>query len=162
MLQKSVSSILRLPPLLLGSTLKSFYYINSIFFSVPIFFDKNIWHFEKLYLHMFLLGLRRKWTALTLCKSIKSAIQWFQIHHRIIFATISNLAVYLSGARVSSFLTFVPWLLQLNENYAFSSLPICDFLCNCPTALVWNSSAIKNEEISPRQCVNKFKARIDM
>ena len=59
---------------------------------------------------MFLLGFRRKLTALTLCKSIESAIQWFQIHHRITFATIQNPAVYLSGARVSIFSTLVPWL----------------------------------------------------
>ena len=52
---------------------------------------------------MFLLGLRRKLTALALCKPIESAIQWFQIHHRITFATIQNPAVYLSGARVSIF-----------------------------------------------------------
>ena len=59
---------------------------------------------------MFLLGLRRKLTALALCKSIESAIQWFQIHHRITFATIQNPAVYLSGARVSIFSTLVPRL----------------------------------------------------
>ena len=59
---------------------------------------------------MFLLGFRRKLTALTLCKSIESAIQWFQIHHRITFATIQNPAVYLSGARVSIFSTLVPRL----------------------------------------------------
>ena len=52
---------------------------------------------------MFLLGFRRKLTALALCKSIESAIQWFQIHHKITFATIQNPAVYLSGARVSIF-----------------------------------------------------------
>ena len=59
---------------------------------------------------MFLLGFRRKLTALTLCKSIESAIQRFQIHHRITFATIQNPAVYLSGARVSIFSTLVPRL----------------------------------------------------
>ena len=57
---------------------------------------------------MILLGFRRKLTALALCKSIESAIQWFQIHHRITFATIRNPAVYLSGARVSIFSTLVP------------------------------------------------------
>ena len=51
---------------------------------------------------MFLLGFRRKLTALM------SAIQWFQIHHRITFATIQNSAVYLSGARVSIFPALVP------------------------------------------------------
>ena len=60
---------------------------------------------------MFLLGFRRKMTALALCKSIESAIQWFKIHHRITFATIQNPAVYLSGARVSIFSTLVPRLL---------------------------------------------------
>ena len=62
---------------------------------------------------MFLLGLRRKLTALALCKSIESAIQWFQIHHRITFATIQNPAVYLSGARVSIFSTLVPRLMAV-------------------------------------------------
>ena len=62
---------------------------------------------------MFLLGFRRKLTALALCKSIESAIQWFQIHHRITFATIQNPAVYLSGARVSIFSTLVPRLLYV-------------------------------------------------
>ena len=59
---------------------------------------------------MYLLGFHRKSTALALCKSIESAIQWFQIHHRITFATIQNPAVYLSGARVSIFSTLVPRL----------------------------------------------------
>ena len=70
---------------------------------------------------MFLLGFRRKLIALTLCKSIESAIQWFQIHHRITFATIQNPAVYLSGARVSIFSTLVPRLLYFycSENTAF-------------------------------------------
>ena len=36
---------------------------------------------------------RRKLTALALRKSIESAIQWFQIHHRITFETIQNPAV---------------------------------------------------------------------
>ena len=62
---------------------------------------------------MFLLGFRRKMTALALCKSIESAIQWFQIHHRITFATIQNSAVYLSGARVSIFSTLVPRLVDI-------------------------------------------------
>ena len=62
---------------------------------------------------MFLLGFRRKLTALALCKSIGSAIQWFQIHHRITFATIQNPAVYLSGARVGIFSTSVPRQVRL-------------------------------------------------
>ena len=62
---------------------------------------------------MFLLGFRRKLTALALCKSIEPAIQWFQIHHGITFATIQNPAVYLSGARVSIFSTWVPRLIKV-------------------------------------------------
>ena len=57
---------------------------------------------------MFLLGFRRKLTALALCKSTKSAIQWFQKHQRLTFATIQNPTIYLSGARVSIFSTLVP------------------------------------------------------
>ena len=67
---------------------------------------------------MFLLGFRRKLTALALCKLIESAIQWFQKYHRIIFATIQNLAIYLSGARVSIFSTLVPRLLCLPEYWS--------------------------------------------
>ena len=73
---------------------------------------------------MFLLGFRRKLTALALCKSIESAIQWFQIHHRITFATIQNATVYLSGARVSIFSTLVPRLsLKIDFVSANSSGP---------------------------------------
>ena len=53
---------------------------------------------------MFLLSFCRKWTPLELCKSIESAIQWFQMHHIITLVTIHNSAVNLSGARVSIFL----------------------------------------------------------
>ena len=70
---------------------------------------------------MFLLGFRRKLTALALCKSIESAIQWFQIHHRITFATIRNTAVYLSGARVSIFSTLVPRLFSCVRNSGHKS-----------------------------------------
>ena len=73
---------------------------------------------------MFLLGFRRKLTALALCKSIESAIQWFQIHHRITFATIQNPAVCLSGARVSNFSTLVPRLPVVNENLRLSNLKV--------------------------------------
>ena len=66
---------------------------------------------------MFLLGFRRKLTALALCKSIESAIQWFQIHHRVTFATIQNTAVYLLGARVSIFSTLVPRLYGISHRY---------------------------------------------
>ena len=61
---------------------------------------------------MLLLGFRRKMTALTLWKSIESAIQWIQIHHRITFATTQNSAVYLLGARVSFFPALVPRLYE--------------------------------------------------
>ena len=65
---------------------------------------------------MFLLGFRRKLTVLALCKSIESAIQWFQIHHRITFETMQNPAVYLSGARVTIFSTLVPRLQLRNSS----------------------------------------------
>ena len=71
---------------------------------------------------MFLLGFRRKLNALALCKSIESAIQWFQIHHRITFATIQNPAVYLSGARVSIFSTLVPRLDSISKACTISRL----------------------------------------
>ena len=56
-------------------------------------------------------SFRRKSSAVSLCKSIESAIQWFLIHHGITFVTIHNPAVYLSGARVSLSPTLVPRLL---------------------------------------------------
>ena len=56
------------------------------------------------------MGFRRKWTALALYKSISPAILWFQIHHRITFATTQNPAVYLSGARVNILPTLVSQL----------------------------------------------------
>ena len=71
---------------------------------------------------MFLLGYRRKWTALALCKSIEFVIQWFQINHKITFAAIQNPAVYLSGARISIFPTLVPQLLPS------ISCPTCELL----------------------------------
>ena len=60
---------------------------------------------------MFLLGFRRKLTALALCKSIASATQWFKVHHRNALATIQNPVVYRSGARVGIFSTLVPRLI---------------------------------------------------
>ena len=59
---------------------------------------------------MYRASFRRKPFAVPLCKSIESAIQWFQIHHGITFVTIHNPAVYLSGARVSISPTLVPRL----------------------------------------------------
>ena len=64
---------------------------------------------------MFLLGFRSNLTALAICKSTESAIQWFQIHQRITFATIQNSAVYLSGARVSNVSTLVPRLITVDS-----------------------------------------------
>ena len=75
---------------------------------------------------MFLLGFRRKLTALTFCKSIESAIQWFQIHHRIIFATIQNSSVYLSGARVSIIPTWVPDYSVTQKLLTASLVVTCD------------------------------------
>ena len=68
---------------------------------------------------MFLLGFRRKWNALALCKSIESAMQLFQIHNRITFAPIQNLAVYLSGAIGLAF--FLPWFPDYKLNMHFGS-----------------------------------------
>ena len=77
---------------------------------------------------MFLLGFRRKLTALALCKSIESAIQWFQIHHRITFATIQNPAVYLSGARVSIFSTLVPRLILQVLRFEFLQFRVLEIV----------------------------------
>ena len=65
---------------------------------------------------MYRASFRRKSSAVSLCKSIESAIQWFQIHHGITFVTIHNPAVYLSGARVSISPTLVPRLNCLLKN----------------------------------------------
>ena len=62
---------------------------------------------------MYHASFRRKRSAVPLCKSIESAIQWFQIHHGITFVTIHNPAVYLSGARVSISPTLVPRLIGI-------------------------------------------------
>ena len=59
---------------------------------------------------MYRASFRKKSSGVSLCKSIESAIQWFQIHHGITFVTIHNPAVYLSGARVSISPTLVPRL----------------------------------------------------
>ena len=64
---------------------------------------------------MYRASFRRKPSAVPLCKSIESAIQWIQIHHGITFVTIHNPAVYLSGARVSISPTLVPRLSGLNN-----------------------------------------------
>ena len=77
---------------------------------------------------MFLLGFRRKLTALALCKSLESAIQWFKIHHAITFATMQNPAVYLSGARVSIFSTLVPRLVSKVANRDWVDQQACSLL----------------------------------
>ena len=73
---------------------------------------------------MYQASFRRKPSAVALCKSIESAIQWFQIHHGITFVTIHNSAVYLSGARVSISPTLVPRLIWVCLRLYF-------YLCNC-------------------------------
>ena len=67
-------------------------------------------YFLDLYFHMYRASFRRKSSAVSLCKSVESAKQWFQIHHGITFVTIHNPAVYFSGARVSISPTLVPRL----------------------------------------------------
>ena len=62
--------------------------------------------------HMYHTSFRRKSSAASLCKTVKSALQWFQIYHGITFATIHNPAVYLSGARVSIFPTLFSRLME--------------------------------------------------
>ena len=79
---------------------------------------------------MILLGFRRKLTALALCKSIESAIQWFQIHHKITFATIQNPAVYFSGARVSIFSALVPRLFTTITQYLLLNIDITQIIVN--------------------------------
>ena len=70
---------------------------------------------------MYRASFRRKSSALSLCKSIKSAIQWFLIHHEITFVTMHNPAVYLSGARVSKSPTVVPRLLSVAREDSLTS-----------------------------------------
>ena len=62
---------------------------------------------------MFLLGFSRKWAALALCKSIETAMEWFEICHTNTFATIQNSAVYLLVGRVSIFTTLARELKRL-------------------------------------------------
>ena len=47
---------------------------------------------------------------MTLCKSVRSALQFFYIQYRRYFAIILNSAVYISSARVSMFHTLIPLL----------------------------------------------------
>ena len=64
---------------------------------------------------MFRASFRRKSSAVSLCKSIESAIQWFQIHYGITLVPIQNPPVYLSGARVSTSPTLVLRLLAVSS-----------------------------------------------
>ena len=66
---------------------------------------------------MYQASFRRKPAAMSLCKSIASAVQWFQIHHGITFLTIHNPAVYISGARVGISTTLVPRLLLITAAF---------------------------------------------
>ena len=81
---------------------------------------------------MYRASFRRKSSAVSLCKAIESAIQWFQIHHGMTFVTIHNPAVYLSGARVSISPTLVPRLLssvfKFRILYELSLFSICLFV----------------------------------
>ena len=72
---------------------------------------------------------------MSLCNSIESAKQWFQIHHGITFVTIHNPAVYLSGARVSTSHTLVPRLLffVLMPAIAFSGGRCASIAESCPS-----------------------------
>ena len=73
---------------------------------------------------MYRASFRRKSTAVSLCKSIESAIQRFLIHHGITFVIIHNPAVYLSGARVNISPTVVPRLLVIEENKRYALLNV--------------------------------------
>ena len=68
---------------------------------------------------MFLWGFRRKWMALSLCKSTESAIQCFQITLELTLQPYT-IQLYLSGARVSIFPTLVPQLNTLLQSVTLS------------------------------------------
>ena len=121
---------------------------------------------------MYLASFRRKLYAVSLCKSIESAIKLFQIHHGITFVTIHNPAVYLWGARVSISPTLVPQLydqlpkqsavkpLGVERRYSLfrslytetKSMKASHLLCGAPAA-EWvrslNFSALNYSIISP-------------
>ena len=80
-----------------------FYQITSIFFVFDI-----LTRSYSIFSDLSRASFRRKSSAVLLCKSIESAIQWFLIQHGITFVTIHNPAVYLSGARVRISPTLVP------------------------------------------------------
>ena len=69
---------------------------------------------------------RRKSSAVSLRKSIESAIQWLLIHHGITFVTIHNPAVYLSDARVIISPTLVPRLLSLSRYMTATRVKLCE------------------------------------
>ena len=57
-------------------------------FSFPIFFDKNKGHYDNNILTCSCWASLENGLLWGYCKSIESAIQWFQIHHRMTFPTI--------------------------------------------------------------------------
>ena len=82
------------------------------------FFDKNVIILKNNILICFCWALVESWLwPKPLCKSIESAIHWFQIYPRIVFAIIQNSVIYRLGARVSTSLALVPttrimWLMM--------------------------------------------------
>ena len=83
-----------------------FYYLNSIFFNPELFFIKIYEILKIKFFDMFLLGFRRKMTALTYCKSIESAIQSFQIHIEL---PLQPYKIQLYTFRVQYLAFFLPW-----------------------------------------------------
>ena len=80
---------------------------------------------------MFLLGFRRKLTALVLCKSIARLLY---SGFRYTFATIQNSAVYLPGARVRIVSTLVPRLYVWHiRKYSVNSVTFVR-VCFCETS----------------------------
>ena len=108
---------------------------------------------------MSLLGFRREWTALAVCKSIKSSIQWFQIHHGITFATIQDPAVYLSGARVSSFSTLVPGLMNKSRIFSAAIMSFNAIRENKILAKISGFTVIQNSFLLVGQSEDWFAAR---
>ena len=76
---------------------------------------------------------RRKSSAVLLCKSIESAIQWFQVHHGITFITIHNPAVYLSGFEKSEHIIGLDSYILNNLSYLNL---IWIYMSHCMTSLL--------------------------
>ena len=79
---------------------------------------------------MYRASFRRKSSAVSLCKSIESAIQWFLIHNGITYVTIHNPAVYLSGARVSISPNLDPQILTFSVHLNECKSPLARSLVN--------------------------------